>query len=168
MQIEDSLDKTLILGKIESKKRRWRQRMKWLDGITNSIDMNLSKLQKMVRDRVLPCYSPWGHKESDTILTENNKYFIAYMYHNFFIHSSAQHLSCFHALVNSAAVNIGIHVSLSILSSSEYVLTIRIVGSYGSFIPRFLRNLPTMLHSGCINLHFHQQCKKILFSSDSF
>ena len=143
--------------------------MKWLDGITNSIDMNLGKLQKMVRDRVLPCYSPWGHKESDTTQwLNNNKYFIVYMYHNFFIHSSVEHLGCFHVLVNSAAVNIGIHVSLSILISSEYMLSIRIVGSYGGFIPRFLRNLHTILRSVCINLHFHQQCKKVLFSPDPF
>ena len=90
------------------------------------------------------------------------------MYHNFFIHSSVEHLGCFHVLVNSAAVNIGIHVSLSILISSEYMLSIRIVGSYGGFIPRFLRNLHTILRSVCINLHFHQQCKKVLFSPDPF
>ena len=62
----DSLEKTLMLGKIDDRRRRGRQRMRWLDGITNSIDMNLSKLRELVMDRkALSCCSPWGHKELD-------------------------------------------------------------------------------------------------------
>ena len=63
-----------------------------------------------------------------------------YIYHNFFIHSSVDgHLGCFHvlAIVNSAAVNNGIHMSFSILISSEYMPRSGIAGSYGGFIPNF-------------------------------
>ena len=90
------------------------------------------------------------------------------MYHEFFILSSVNgHLGCFHvlAIVNNAAMNNGIHVSFSILVSSGYMPGSGIAGSYGGFIPSFLRNLHTILHSGCINLHSHKRCKSIPFSS---
>ena len=68
MQRTDSLEKTLMLGKIECRRRRGQQRMRWLDGITDSTNVSLSKLWKMVKEGhgSLVCCSPWGHKESDT------------------------------------------------------------------------------------------------------
>ena len=66
MQIVDSLEKTLMLGRIGGKKRRGRQRMRWLDGITGSMDMNLSKLQKIVKDREACCGAVHGTSKSWT------------------------------------------------------------------------------------------------------
>ena len=93
-------------------------------------------------------------------------YSTVYMYHSFFIHSSVNgYLGCFHVLVLQILLLWKLeYMCLWIMVFSGCVPSSGIAGAYGNFIPSFLRNFHTALHNGCINLHFHKECKKVPFS----
>ena len=73
IQGADALEKTLMLGKIEGRRRRGQQKRRWLNGITDTMDMSLSKLWDIVKDGTLECCSQWGHRVVHYLATEQQQ-----------------------------------------------------------------------------------------------
>ena len=128
----DSLEKPLMLGKIEGRRRRGWQRMRWLDGISRLNRHEFEQTPGVGNGQgSLACYSPWGCKELDTAEQLNWIFHCIYVPHLLYPVNCWGHLGCFQvlAIVNSAAMNTRLHVYFRIMFTSGYMPRSGIAGS---------------------------------------